>query len=84
VEHFEKRFDGKFEEMNTMELLEEQYKFISQTELHSVVFRSDHASNYLSLKGILGRDKENMMNKLESALNNPSGTSLREEWQRGL
>ncbi|RLD60370.1 MAG: radical SAM protein [Bacteroidetes bacterium] len=84
VEHFQKRFDGKFEEMNTMELLEEQYNFICQTELHNVVFRSDHASNYLSLKGILGRDKENMKSQLESALNNPSGTPLREEWQRGL
>lgn len=84
VEHFQKRFDGEFQEMNTLELLKEQYEFISHTDLKNVVFRSDHASNYLALKGILGRDKENMLQQLEKVINNPQPGSLREEWQRGL
>ncbi|MCD4664191.1 MAG: hypothetical protein K8R68_02900, partial [Bacteroidales bacterium] len=58
VEHYKNRLKGKFEEMNPIELLKELYLFISETNLHNVVFRSDHASNYLSLKGILSRDKD--------------------------
>jgi len=82
TEYFKNRFGEGFDEMKTMDLLKEQYDFISHTDLNNVIFRTDHASNYLALKGILGRDKKKMMNQLESAINNPTG--LREEWQRGL
>lgn len=84
IDHFKSRFNADFEEMKPMDLLKEQFEFISQTDLNNVIFRSDHASNYLALKGILGRDKESMLHQLESALNNPLGSALREEWQRGL
>ena len=33
-----------------------------------VVFRSNHASNYLSLKGTLPADKERMMSMLKRAM----------------
>ena len=84
VEHYKTRFDGEFIEMNTIELLKEQLEFISHTNLESVVFRSDHASNYLALKGILGRDKEKFLNQLDYVISNPGQGYLREEWQRGL
>ncbi|MCD4683113.1 MAG: B12-binding domain-containing radical SAM protein [Bacteroidales bacterium] len=84
VIQYEERFQGVFEEMNTTELLEEQRLFISETKLENVIFRSDHASNYLSLKGILSRDKEKMLKQLDDAINNPQGARLREEWERGL
>lgn len=84
VGHYKKRFGTDFEELKTYDLLKEQYDFISQTELNNVIFRTDHASNYLALKGILGRDKKGMLNQLESAINNQNGNGLREEWQRGL
>jgi radical SAM superfamily enzyme YgiQ (UPF0313 family) len=84
ADHYKKRFEGEFIEMNTRELLEEQFNFISQTELHNVIFRSDHASNYLALKGILGRDKVQMLLQLKTVMNNPNSGVLREEWQRGL
>jgi hypothetical protein len=70
--------------MKTVDLLKEQFDFISQTELNNVIFRTDHASNYLALKGILGRDKEQMLEQLKVVINNPQGGRLREEWQRGL
>jgi hypothetical protein len=53
-------------------------------ELEQTIFRSDHASNYLSLKGTLGKDKEKLMNLVNTAINNPEQLTLREEWQRGL
>ena len=47
-----------------------------------VVFRTNHASNYLPLRGTLPRDKENLLKTIESALNDPS--RLRSESIRGL
>jgi len=84
IKQYKNRFSGDFEEMNTIELLEEQRLFISETQLDNVIFRSDHASNYLSLKGLLSRDKTKMLVQLDEAINNPGGARLREEWQRGL
>lgn len=83
-EHFEKRFKGPFVHMETMDLLMEQYLFIENTHLNDVIYRSDHASNYKSLKGILDRDKEKLLKQLEVAINQPNKAGLREEWQRGL
>lgn len=84
TDHYKGRFKGVYQEMNITELLEEQLLFISHTELENVVFRSDHASNYLSLKGILSRDKERMQDQLRTAIYDPQNASLRKEWQRGL
>jgi radical SAM superfamily enzyme YgiQ (UPF0313 family) len=84
VEHYKRRFDGDFIEMNTFEILREQHRFISGLNLNNVVFRSDHASNYLALKGMLSRDKERMLKELETAIQHPNQAVLREEWQRGL
>jgi radical SAM superfamily enzyme YgiQ (UPF0313 family) len=84
ADHYKSRFKGVYQEMNITKLLEEQLLFISHTNLENVVFRSDHASNYLSLKGILSRDKERMQDQLRTAIYDPQNASLREEWQRGL
>jgi hypothetical protein len=48
------------------------------------VFRSDHASNYLVLKGTLGADKQRLLAKVDTAINQPGAIPLRQEWQRGL
>jgi len=66
---------GLFQEMRT---------FLSHTELDSTLFRSDHASNYLILKGVLGRDKPRLLELLDKALTTPEQVSLRQEWQRSL
>jgi radical SAM superfamily enzyme YgiQ (UPF0313 family) len=84
VDHFRQRFAGEFDEMNILDLLCEQHAFISNLNLESTIFRSDHASNYLSLKGILGRDKQLFLDQLQSAIAAPEVANLRQEWQRGL
>lgn len=66
------------------ELFVELRDFISNLELKNTVFRSDHASNYLSLKGNLGADKQSLLEKLDVAIHKPDQIRLREEWQRGL
>lgn len=84
IDHFKTRFSGAYLEMNILDLLIEQQTFIDKLELTETVFRSDHASNYLMLKGILNRDKNSLLNDLENALLSPENADLRAEWQRGL
>jgi radical SAM superfamily enzyme YgiQ (UPF0313 family) len=83
-EHFKNRCNCDFESLSTFELLWELKYFIENTNLQSTVFRSDHASNYLVLKGILGRDKEKLITEIDFALKNPDSANLREEYMRGL
>ena len=84
MERFNAGWQGDFEMPDQQQLFEEMQRFISALELDHTVFRSDHASNYLALKGVLGRDKETMLDILQQAIDNPTGMPLREEWQRGL
>jgi hypothetical protein len=58
--------------------------FISALELRRTVFRSDHVSNRLVLKGTLGAEKARLLGEIHSAIATPEATSLRPPWQRGL
>lgn len=83
-ERFIEAFGEDYVFMSQQQLFQEMRTFISTTELESTVFRSDHASNYLSLKGILGRDKAALLEQIDFAIEHPDEAGLREEWQRGL
>jgi len=41
-------------------------------DLQKCIFNTNHASNYLSLKGELSRDKKLFLKKIETAIKNPS------------
>jgi radical SAM superfamily enzyme YgiQ (UPF0313 family) len=88
VNHYRSRFKGDFIPLDVKGLLNEMYNFIYHIDgaiiEKQIVFRSDHASNYLALKGFLPRDKENFLKKLSFAINKPENAKLRKEWQRGL
>ena len=60
------------------------HTLLSHLELEKTIFRSDHASNYLVLKGVLGKDKQQLLSIVTKAINQPGVIPLREEWQRGL
>lgn len=83
-ERFREGFNGKYQPLQQSELFNEIRTFIAHLELSDTVFRSDHASNYLVLKGNLGADKQAMLDKIDLALNKPGAIPLRQEWQRGL
>jgi radical SAM superfamily enzyme YgiQ (UPF0313 family) len=87
-ERFAKAFSdaGKhpFTELNQQQLFMEMKVLISTLDLEKTIFRSDHASNYLVLKGTLGKDKEALLNQVNLALHHPNAVHLRQEWQRGL
>ena len=84
VQRYQEGFRGEFEPLNQQGLFQEMHWLLDNLDLQKTVFRSDHASNYLVLKGTLGRDKAALLQQVESALNNPEHAHLREEWQRGL
>jgi len=84
VERYIERFQGEYIPMDIPALLSEMKIFISNINLNGTIFRSNHASNYLVLNGILSRDKELFLEKIEMALRHPEFAGLRHEWQRGL
>lgn len=75
-------FGGNYQLPSQHDLFVELKTLISHLELTNTIFRSDHASNYLPLKGTLGQDKANMLAQLDMALE--GRIALRQEWQRGL
>lgn len=88
----EQRFAAKFSQKSLQpfrqltqhELFTEMEVLLSELELERTIFRSDHASNYLVLKGVLGSDKAALLGQVRQALQQPSDANLRQEWQRGL
>ncbi|KGJ91500.1 radical SAM protein [Colwellia psychrerythraea] len=73
-----------FRQLTQHELFTEMDILLSELELERTIFRSDHASNYLVLKGVLGNDKEALLAQVRHALQQPNDANLRQEWQRGL
>ncbi len=68
--HFEKRYSSNFTPLNKIELIMEMRLFIENTKLENTIFRSDHASNHIVLKGILSKDKNKMLKNINLALIN--------------
>jgi len=64
--------------------MQEMELFLSELELKRTVFRSDHASNWLILKGTLGVDKPRLLQELRAAIAAPEAAPLRPAWARGL
>jgi len=83
----EARFRAGFPEWEPLDqtgLFHEMERFLSQLELKRTVFRSDHASNWLVLKGTLGADKARLLAQIRSAIAAPEAAHLRPAWARGL
>ena len=84
VERYQQGFNGEFEPLDQAGLFQEMYWLLDTLELEKTIFRSDHASNYLVLKGVLGKDKPRLLNTVKAALEQPGSVHLRQEWMRGL
>ena len=65
-------------------LFREMERFLGALELQRTVFRSDHASNWLVLKGTLGADKAKLLAQVHAAIAQPESAPLRPAWMRGL
>lgn len=84
VARYQEGFGGEFEPLDQAGLFNEMEMLLEHLQLENTIFRSDHASNYLVLKGVLGRDKARLLEQVRTAIRQPQQASLREEWQRGL
>lgn len=73
-----------YQPLSQDQLFREIEQLLQALELRDTVFRSDHASNYLVLKGTLGADKARMLAQVRKAIEQPQQAHLRQEWQRGL
>ena len=82
-ERFRAGFPG-WEPLDQHALFVEMERFLSCLELKRTVFRSDHASNWLELKGTLGADKERLLAQVRQAIAAPEAAHLRPAWARGL
>jgi len=82
-ERFRQAF-AQWEPLDQQELFAEMAQFLQALELKRTVFRSDHASNWLVLKGVLGAEKDRLLAEVANAMRRPASAGLRAEWQRGL
>ncbi|MGD9668725.1 MAG: radical SAM protein [Hyphomicrobiaceae bacterium] len=82
-ERFRSGFDD-WQELGVVDLMQEMELLLSRLELRRTIFRSDHASNWLVLKGTLGADKERLLGQLRAAIAAPNEARLRPSWARGL
>ena len=73
---------GRFELPEVQGLLMELRWFIEEAHPTTAIFRSNHASNYLSIGGRLPRDREAILAAIDAAL--AGQVPLRPEWSRGL
>lgn len=83
----EQRFRQGFPEWEPLDqpgLFAEMAQFLQALELKRTVFRSDHASNWLVLKGVLGAEKDRLLAEVAQAMRQPEAAYLRAAWQRGL
>jgi radical SAM superfamily enzyme YgiQ (UPF0313 family) len=74
----------QWEPLDQPALFAEMAQFLQALELRRTVFRSDHASNWLVLKGTLGADKARLLAQVDQAMHHPESARLRPDWQRGL
>lgn len=80
---FRKKFKEEFIWQDDEGMLKEQIRFIEKINPSKpVIFRSNHASNALSLAGNLPKDKEKLLDELQGVLSGEN--SMKPKWLRGF
>ncbi len=72
---------GEFTLLSPVEVLKETELFLQHIDAEGSVFRMNHASNYLTLKGTLNRDRQALLDKVQTGL---TGAGLKPEFLRAL
>lgn len=75
---------GSFQIPPPFDLIKELRIMIAESHFTECVFRSNHASNYLPLKGTLPRDKDTMLKTIDKVLSEKNTAYLRPEFMRAL
>ena len=75
---------GEVDDLDPVELAGELRTFIADLDLKGSVFRSNHASNHLTLAGNLPRDKASLIAALDGVLKDPASAPFVPNWMRQL
>ncbi len=76
--------NGSFEVPDPYMLLEELYVMIRNIDAEHLYFASNHASNYLPVKGWLPEEKSRILTAIEHVLRRKDPSMLRPEYMRAL
>lgn len=76
--------DGSFQLLSPFESLKELRTMLGNLKVSNCIFRSNHASNYLPLRATLPEDRDELLQTLDSIINNHTVERLRPEYWRGL
>ncbi len=82
-DYFAEQMGPDFRFLTKLELLREVRQLVDQLRTDGCIFRTNHASNYLPLKGVLAQDREKLLGTIDAALADP-GRFLRPEFLRAL
>ncbi len=75
---------GEFSVLEPLDNLRELHWMLENLELENCLFRCNHASNYLPLKGKLPEDRDRLTALLGDVVDNPGRYRLKSENMRGL
>ena len=75
---------GEFVVPKPLDLLRELHEIIANIDVTHAVFRSNHASNYLPLRGTLPKDKQALLEGLEQVIGMGGRANLKPESWRAL
>ena len=75
---------GEVDDLHPVELAAELREFVANLELEGTIFRSNHASNTLTLRGTLPKDKANLVEVLDTVLAHPDRAPVVPAWRRWL
>lgn len=81
---YEKVMGVGFKFVDKWQSLRELRWLVEDLELSDCVFGTQHASNYLPIKGHLPEDKNTILDLIDFALETGDSRHLRTEWERGL
>ena len=85
VPSFEQVFgDPGFRVLEVPEALAECRHLIAHLDTDGTELRSNHASNWLALKGRLNRDRERLLTTIDEVLGDPDSPRLRPDYWRAL
>ncbi len=81
---FNRQKKGEFELPGPFEILDEMYMMIEDLEVEGTEYRSNHASNYLPIKGRLPEDKEKILALIKDIIDKNDRKYLRPDYLRAL
>jgi radical SAM superfamily enzyme YgiQ (UPF0313 family) len=84
TELYEDYLAGRFVLPDKFGFIRELYLMIDKSNFTNCYFTSNHASNYLSVKAHLPREKEKTLRMIDSVINAKDMSQIRPEYLRGL